>query len=110
MLSENLINEIDIIKLNERIDTFTAPQLRQHFTEKLGQGFTNFIVDLSGVTFLDSAGLAALVQLYKRSREAGGDVKVILPQNENVLRIFRLTKFDQVFEIHPNIESATLSF
>ena len=110
MYSQHLIKEIDIIKLKDRVDTFTAPQLRQHFTEKLDQGFTYFIVDLSGATFLDSAGLAALVQLFKRSREAGGDVKVILPKDENVLRIFRLTKFDQVFDIHPNIDSAMLTF
>jgi len=110
MLEKQVTNKIELIRLRNRVDTFSAPNLREHYLEILDQGTNRFIIDLSEATFLDSAGLAALVQLLKRSRETNGDVKVILPDDENVLRIFRLTKFDQVFDIHPNVESASRAF
>lgn len=107
---EKAINEIMVIKLTGRVDTFIAPTLREHFSQLYEEGNRNFLVDLSEVTFLDSAGLAALVQLFKRTREQSGDVKIILPDNTDVQRIFRLTKFDQVFDIHSSVLEATNAF
>jgi len=108
--SEKFTSEIMIIKLNDRVDTFSAPDLRAHFSNLLSQGRSNFIVDLTAATFLDSAGLAALVKLLKDSREKGGDVKIILPENKNVQRIFSLTKFDRVFDIQPTVPIAVGAF
>lgn len=48
----------------------TAPQLRQTLSEQ-PRGAT-IVVDLSGVTFMDSTGIAALVRGYAAHREAGG--------------------------------------
>lgn len=90
------------IELEDRVDTFSAPDLRDFFAELLEKGVKDFTVNLEKVSFLDSAGLAALVQLLKNAREKGGDVTLILPKDENVQRIFRLTKFDRVFKIAPS--------
>jgi len=108
--SENFTNEIMIIKLNDRVDTFSAPDIRAHFSNLLAQGRFNFIIDLSAATFLDSAGLAALVRLLKDSREKGGDVKIVLPESKNVQRIFDLTKFNRVFDIQPTVPIAVGAF
>lgn len=102
-----IVSETMVVKLSERVDTFSAPELRAYFDELLEQGTRNFIIDLDEVSFLDSAGLAALVQLLKHARQAGGDVGVVLPENENVQRIFKLTKFDRVFNIFTTVSAAT---
>lgn len=110
MQLEKVVSEITIIKLVDRIDTVTSSSYRKDFRELIEKGLRDFVVDLSEVTFLDSAGLAALVLLLKMTRDNDGDVKIILPENENVQRIFRLTKFDQVFDIFKSVDLAAKAF
>jgi anti-sigma B factor antagonist len=94
----------------ERIDAFTAPQLRAELDRQLSEGCSNFVIDLSGVPFLDSAGMAALVSALKRSRQVGGDVKLVWPAEEGAQRILRLTKFDRVFDIAETAQAAVARF
>jgi anti-sigma B factor antagonist len=56
-------------------------------------------VDLSAVVFVDSAGLAALVRGLKDARLAGGDLRLVRPGADEAMRVFRLTRFDRVFEL-----------
>jgi anti-sigma B factor antagonist len=53
------------------VDTFTAPVLRSTLDSQLEQQPSELVIDLSGVQFLGSAGLAVLVETQKsaRSRE-----------------------------------------
>jgi anti-anti-sigma factor len=85
------------VKLDGRIDAFNVGGLRAQFSRLIDEGATEFIVDLSDVTFLDSAGMAALVSLLKQARSNGGDVSLVWPKLEAAQRILRLTKFDRVF-------------
>jgi anti-sigma B factor antagonist len=58
----------------------------------------NVVVDLSGVDFLDSAGLGLLVALLKRVSERGGDLKIAGLQKK-VRMVFEITRAFKVFEI-----------
>jgi len=102
--------KVTVIAPQERIDAFCAPELRDMFDTMIGQGTTRFVVDLSAVPFLDSAGLAVLVRLLKRSRQVGGDIRMILPQEEAARRILHLTKFDHVFPLSDSVDNALRSF
>ena len=92
------------------IDTFTVGPLREQLDALLDAGQTNLVIDLSGVTFLDSAGMAAFVSVYKRTRQAGGDTHLVWPQEEAVRRILRLTSFDRVFTMFDTAENAVRGF
>jgi anti-sigma B factor antagonist len=87
------------ISLRGRIDTFNASALREHMDRLLDDGVVHYVVDLTDVSFLDSAGMAALVSLLKRARGSGGDVKLALPREEAARRILHFTHFDRIFEI-----------
>lgn len=80
-----------------RLDILTAPDFRETLDILLLSGTSNFVIDLSQTKFLDSAGLAVLVNLLKRCRLAGGDVKLVRPSHDGVLRILELTRFDRIF-------------
>ncbi|NWJ95800.1 MAG: STAS domain-containing protein [Chloroflexi bacterium] len=108
-ITEHIVR-INIIAPQGRIDAFCAPELRKQFEVLLGKNEIKFILDLSAVTFLDSAGMAALVSLLKAAREAGGDVKLVWPKEEAAQRILRLTRFDRVFDIADNQKAALSSF
>ena len=58
------------------------------------------VVDLSGVTFIDSSGLAVLIKAMQDIKEYGG--KLTLARiNNNVRSIFEMARLDQVFVIDP---------
>jgi len=100
---------VAVVAVSGDVDAATAPQLRQQFDELLGNGDQNFVIDLSGVAFMDSSGLATLVQLFKRVRIGHGDVRLCGLQPE-VRRIFELTRLDRVFDIFPSRQEAVASY
>ena len=102
--------KIAILGLGGRLDAFEAPILRKYCDEYLADGFTQFVFDLSEVTTLDSAGLAVLVNVLKRTRLKNGDVRLVWPQAEAASRILKLTKFDQVFTAIEKSEIMSKSF
>ncbi|RME46511.1 MAG: anti-sigma factor antagonist [Chloroflexi bacterium] len=100
---------VAVVAVAGQVEAATAPQLREQFDGLLGDGEQNFVIDLSGVTFMDSSGLATLVQLFKRVRIGHGDVRLCGLQPE-VQRIFELTRLDRVFDLFPDRVEAVASF
>jgi anti-sigma B factor antagonist len=58
------------------------------------------VVDLSGVTFIDSSGLAVLIKAMQDIKEYGGKL-TLAGINNNVRSIFEMARLDQVFLIDP---------
>ncbi len=58
------------------------------------------VVDLSGVTFIDSSGLAVLIKAMQDVKEYGGKF-ALAGINNNVRSIFEMARLDQVFLIDP---------
>jgi anti-sigma B factor antagonist len=75
----------------------------------LEEGRVNLLVDLSGVTFLDSSGLGALVRALTNSQKDGGQTK-LLRAGPQVRKLLEMTKLDSVFELHDDLETAVSSF
>jgi anti-sigma B factor antagonist len=63
------------------------------------------IVDLAGLEFIDSSGLAALLLARKQAREAGGDLLLAAPQDQ-VLRVLAATQLTGVFAVHASVGQA----
>jgi anti-anti-sigma factor len=63
------------------------------------------IVDLAGVEFMDSSGVAALVRGRKHARHAGGDLLLAAPQQQ-VLRVLAITRLIDVFSVHASVDEA----
>jgi anti-sigma B factor antagonist len=108
-IQTNSVETTTIFVLNGRFDTYTADKLRQLMEPATNQPPAQIIVDLTGVNFVDSTALAALVQGMKRSRQQGGDVR-LCGLGQSVRIIFELTRLDQAFEIYPNSTEAVAAF
>ncbi len=63
------------------------------------------IVDLEGLEFIDSSGLAALVRARQHARRAGFDLLLAAPQQQ-VLRMLAITRLIDVFAVHRCIDEA----
>ncbi len=99
-----------VVATNDRVDAFNAPQLRERVNAILFDGVNRLVIDLSGIPFLDSAGMAALVSALKHARQQGGDVKLVWPREEAARRILRLTRFNRVFDLTETANEAIARF
>jgi anti-sigma B factor antagonist len=99
---------IAIISPRGDIDAITAPELQREFDRLLAQAMRYFVLDLSKVGFIDSAGLAALINLCKRVRVGEGDVRLAAIPFQ-VLPVFKITRLDRVFEIFETSADAARS-
>ncbi|MEI7643163.1 MAG: STAS domain-containing protein [Chloroflexales bacterium] len=105
----NHIVQIAVVTTDSRIDAFSAPKLRERLDALVAGGANRFVIDLSAVPFIDSAGMAVLVSLLKKARVADGEVVLVWPNEEAARRILRLTKFDRVFPMADDVESALIA-
>ena len=83
--------------------------LRQRIHELLDQGQAKILVDLAGVTHIDSANVGMLVAKQKTVRERGGDVK-LMHLTDRSQRLLALMKLASVFEVFENEDEAVRSF
>jgi len=102
-------NGIVIVAVEGDIDVETAPQLRERFDELLAEGEHSYVIDMAGVEFMDSSGLAAFVRLFKRVRIGEGDVRLCGLRPE-VSKIMELTRLNRVFDIFETRAEAVESF
>ena len=66
------------------------------------------IIDFSKVTYLSSAMIGKLTAMHKKAKQYKGAVKMCAI-SPGVMQIFTITRLDKVFEIHPDLTSATNS-
>lgn len=91
--------------LRGEIDVYTAPNLKTALVEVIEGGCVNIVVDLDGVSFIDSSGLGVLVSALRRARERDGAVRIVCTR-DNILKIFRITGLDKVFPVFSDIAEA----
>jgi anti-sigma B factor antagonist len=89
------------------LDAFTVSQFRQALAELASS--PRLLIDLTGVPFVDSAGLGALIGGIRRVRELGGDVAVACPR-PTLTRLLHTTGFDRIVTVAPSVEEAAKAF
>lgn len=75
----------------------------------LENGERNILLDLSGVSFLDSAGLGELISCKKRTAEKGGDIRLLHP-NGKVRDLLEMLSLGRIFRIFDDEPAALASF
>ena len=107
-LSTHEADGTTVVAVGGEIDVYTAPRLRDKFTELVAAGSYDIIVDMQNVEFLDSTGLGVLVGGLKKVRAHDGSLDLVCTQ-DRLLKIFRITGLAKVFVIHDSAESALAS-
>jgi anti-sigma B factor antagonist len=97
-----------IVGVSGEIDMDTAPDLEKALIEAATVGGQRVIVDLTGVSFMDSSGLGALVGGHTRLVQSGGDLQIVVSR-PLTRRLFEVTALDQVLALHLSLESAQAS-
>jgi anti-sigma B factor antagonist len=93
-----------VLAINGELDLATAPALKFRLLDALGAGFSQLVLDLSGVGFMDSTAIGVLVGIKRHLHD--GERLAIASLQPDVLKIFEVTGLDGSFHIAPNVDDA----
>jgi len=84
------------------VDLEHSPKAREVLLDCVGRA-RKVLVDLSGVSYIDSSGVASLVEAFQRARKSGVEFALV-SVNAPALRVLELARLDKVFPIHASLE------
>jgi len=100
---------VTVIAIAGSVDGATAPALVASFREQVGGGFIDIVGDFSRVDYTSSAGLRALLETVKETRQRGGDLRLAAVQPD-VRRVLDLAGFTHILKLYGDIDEAVASF
>src|SRR6267378_7673375 len=95
----------NVLPLKGEIDLHVSPSVTASLDGIIDKKPERLVVDLSDVTYIDSAGLAALIQAMQKVEAYGGKF-LLAGLQETVRSIFEISRLDQVFQIFPDTDTA----
>lgn len=105
------LNELDIAILEPRgsiIGGEETDELKIQARDLLEQGNRKLIIDLGGVTYINSTGIGAFVNIYTTYTKANGKIK-LCNMGKSVKNVFVITKLTSIFEVVESREEAIFS-
>ncbi len=103
------IDNVTVIDLAGRFDKYAAPPVVEHLEQLTVEPAATILVNMADVNFVDSTGLATLVQGLKRAKQQGGDLYLCCLK-QPVYMIFELTRLDKAFDIFVTEDHALKTF
>ncbi len=97
--------QVLVLTLQGRMDALSHPEFDQCASDLVGQGERLFVVDLSGLDYISSAGLRSLLGLLKTVQPQGGNV-ALCGLTGVVRNVFEVVGFQHVFVIDETREEA----
>jgi anti-sigma B factor antagonist len=91
-----------VVVLRGEVDLESSPRARRTLLDSIGR-CEHVVVDLSGVTYIDSSGIASLVEALQETRQRGKRF-ALAAVSVSALRVFELARLDRVFAIYATVE------
>ncbi len=98
----------DVLAVEGELDIATAPRMISALNEALADMAFPLVVDLSRVVFMDSTGLALLINARRRVRRLGHGFAIACPRGP-ISRVFEIADMVESLQVHPDRESAGLA-
>lgn len=98
------VNGAAVVALTGDVDLQTSPTVRHQLLESL-EKYPQIVVDLSAVNYIDSSGVASLVEAFQVSRRKGTSF-ALANVSAAAMRVLSLARLDKVFTIHASVEAA----
>lgn len=91
-----------VVAVAGELDMYTATPLREKLEEVLDEGGQNVLVDLTGVSFLESTTLGVLLDAAKRLRSTSGQL-VLVADDARLTRVFRIAGLERVLRVESSL-------
>ncbi|WP_142848180.1 STAS domain-containing protein [Telmatospirillum sp. J64-1] len=92
-----------VLSLSGEVDMQHAPSLRKQLLSALEER-RDVLVDMGAVDYIDSSGIASLVEAYQAARRNGTRFALAAVSDAS-MRVLQLARLDKVFTIHPSVET-----
>ena len=109
IIKEEKCNDVVICILEGEININTSPELRKIFDKIMRNNEKKVLIDFASVSYIDSSGLATLIEMLQRLRKTGGNLR-LANMSQKVKSIFEITKLVKLFEIFDTRETALAGF
>jgi anti-sigma B factor antagonist len=94
-----------VVALHGELDLADAPSVASHLMTAVAAWGPSIIVELADLTFIDCCGLGVLVRVLRWTRQCGGKMPLVAPQ-QRVCRVLSLTGLMDVFSVYPTVDEA----
>jgi anti-sigma B factor antagonist len=102
---------------SKELDLASGSEVREQVHRAVAEGSRSIVLDLSGVRFCDSSGVGVLIATRRLMRSCSGELRLVLPSPRDgrtrdcaeVHRVFSALGVRRLFDIHPDLASATAS-
>ncbi|MEM7035314.1 MAG: STAS domain-containing protein [Chloroflexota bacterium] len=95
---------ITVLNLSGEIDISHSTRLRDTLIEMIENNSGRLLIDLTNVSYIDSAGLSVLVVAHRKAQGMGGVLGLSNPQ-KSVQQVFQLTRMVKFFQIYDSVEA-----
>jgi len=98
-----------VCSIDGEIDINTSPDIKKSFDKLISKKTPKIVINLSKVTYVDSSGLATLVEILKNMRAYDGRLRLtnLAPK---IKSLFEITKLEKLFEIMADEGEALSTF
>jgi anti-sigma B factor antagonist/stage II sporulation protein AA (anti-sigma F factor antagonist) len=97
---------ICLVRVHGEIDLSNAHEVSTEIGDAMGQEASRLVVDLSDITYLDSAGVALLLRLAERLRSRRRQLYLVVPRGSPVRRVLDFTGLPGVIPLESRLEDA----
>ena len=97
-----------IVTVAGEVDLYTSPKMREALFAGLAEPPARVVVDLSGVSYMDSSGIATLVEALRAARKISGRL-VLAGLTDRVREVLELARLETEFELATNVPAALAS-
>lgn len=108
-ITKELKADIVVCRVEGEINIDTSPEMRKVFDEFIRNNTKKIIIDFTAVSYIDSSGLATLIELLQRLKKIDGKFR-IFGLSSKVKSVFEITKLSKLFEIFDTEEDALADF
>jgi anti-sigma B factor antagonist len=102
-------NGVTVVAPTGRLDIAGAPALKEAIEEVVKNGPPRIVIDMEGVSFVDSTGLGSVINALKQVRGSQGELRLAAP-NQQARVVLELTTLDRVFPYYATVEDALTGF
>ena len=102
-------NNALIVKIIGRMDAVTAPEFEKALGAWIDESEKHFVVDLSSLEYISSAGLRSILIIAKKLKSLNGKI-ILAAMGESVNEVFEISGFNSIIPIHDTVQAAILQF
>ena len=114
-MAESIVNievedlkRVELVKINGLIDSSNAAEFDNVLKEVVGRKH-NVVLEMSGIDYISSAGLRAMIALLRECKKHKGNVRLANP-SERVVEVLALAGLDSLFDVYDSEAAAVGSF